>query len=119
MNLIKVLSFGILIGISGTIFAEDNKSVFVGYDGDSNKKYITWESFYYDLAKMAHTASAPKEISKHVLSCVKSMSWGSAKFLSYNNEEGIISYRFKFNWMLRSKFYSVDVDGGSMSCRKS
>jgi hypothetical protein len=119
MKLIKALSFGILIGTSGTIFAGDNQSVFVGYDGDSNKKYITWDSFYYGLAKMAHSDSAPKEISKHVLSCVKSMSWGSAEFLSYNDEEGMKSYKFKFNWMLRSKFYSVDVDGGTMTCRKS
>jgi hypothetical protein len=100
------------------IVPKANQSIFVGHDNDSNKKYIVWDAFSYDLTKFAYSASIPKEISKHVISCVKSMSWSKAELLSYNDEEGVKSYKFKFHWVLSSKLYSVDIDGNEMSCRR-
>ncbi len=74
MKLINILIFSILIVISGTVMAED-KSIFVGYDSDNKKRYVVWNGFDHGLAKIAHSASGPKEISKHMVSCINNMFW--------------------------------------------
>lgn len=105
-----------LIAVSNIAVAGDKK-VFVGYNNDNEKKYINWNSTSYDLAKIAYSDGFPKEISRHIVSCLNNMSWYKGELLKSDFDEGEHWYKFKFHWYLTSQIHYVDIRNGTMYCR--